>query len=159
MAVTSPWIWKNTGSRGWQKMLFLSWRHLESVRASQLRTTGDNATVYSYQQRALTYFRGSFLLSRIANYYPERFLAFTWLAIAYSPPAGKFSVDDINAASERRLGYPFFGYWEFFNDPKTVELVDRNVRPYDLTLAFRVNPRSYKLLGRILPETSIRFRS
>lgn len=73
--------------------------------------------------------RGSFLLSRIANYYPDRFLAFTWLAIAYSPPSGPFSVDKINADSERELGYPFFGYWEFFNDPKTVELVDHNVSP------------------------------
>lgn len=76
-----------------------------------------------------TCIRGSFLLSRIANYYPDRFLAFTWLAIAYSPPGGRFSVDEINADSEEKLGYPFFGYWEFFNDPKTVDLVDRNVSP------------------------------
>ena len=77
--------------------------------------------------------RGSILLSRIANYYPDRFLAWTWLAVGYVPPSkGPFPVDEINAASEVRLGYPCFGYWEFFNDPKTVELVDRNVSPLPL---------------------------
>ncbi|KAF6240610.1 hypothetical protein HO173_001281 [Letharia columbiana] len=86
---------------------------------------------------------GSFLLSRIANYYPDRFLAFTWLAIAYSPPGGRFSVDEINADSEEKLGYPFFGYWEFFNDPKTVDLVDRNVESF-LTLQFASDPEQVK---------------
>lgn len=88
-----------------------------------------NLTPIVKQDPVLTRIRGSFLLSRIANYYPDRFLAFTWLAIAYSPPSAQFSIDDINADSEEKLGYPVFGYWEFFNDPKTAALVDRNVSP------------------------------
>lgn len=86
---------------------------------------------------------GSFLLSRVANYYPQRFISFTWLAIAYSAPAGEFSVDKINKESEAKIGYPFFGYWEFFGDPKTVELVDQNVDSF-LTLQFANDPERVK---------------
>ena len=86
----------------------------------------------SKQRQVFTCLRGSWVLSRIANYYPDRFLALAWLTIAYSSPSDRFSVDAINAYSEEKLGYPVFGYWEFFNDPETAELLDHNVSPSSL---------------------------
>ena len=72
--------------------------------------------------------RGSIFLSRIANYHEDRFLCFAWLAIAYFPPLrGNFNVDEINAKSVETVGYPFFGYWHFFNSAEAADLLDHNV--------------------------------
>ena len=73
------------------------------------------------------FLRGSFLVSRLANYFPERFLKFVFLDVAYQAPTGHFSLDAINDMSEKALGYPIFGYWYFFNDAEAAELMDRNV--------------------------------
>lgn len=71
--------------------------------------------------------RGSFLVSRLANYFPERFLKFVFLDVAYQPPTGPFNLDAINDMSEKMLGYPVFGYWYFFNSADAAELMNRNV--------------------------------
>lgn len=73
------------------------------------------------------FIRGSFLVSRLANYFPERFLKFVFLDIAYQVPTGHLDVDAINDMSEKMLGYPVFGYWKFFNSADAAELIDRNV--------------------------------
>ena len=107
---------------------------------------GNSHPVYLTNRYHLSCISGSFLLARIVNYYPNRFLALTWLAIGYSPPSGgEFPLDMINADSEALLGYPVFGYWEFFNDPKIVELVDQNVS----THVSRPAPRTLPLFSSI----------
>lgn len=80
-------------------------------------------------QKKLTrlFIRGSFLVSRLANYFPERFLKFVFLDVAYQAPTGHLNVDAINDTSEKMLGYPVFGYWYFFNAADAAELMDRNV--------------------------------
>lgn len=86
-------------------------------------------TARESDQQTLTilFIRGSFMVSRLANYFPERFLKFVFIDIAYQAPRGYFNVDAINATSEKMLGYPIFGYWYFFNDADAAELMDRNV--------------------------------
>ncbi|KAL6716818.1 hypothetical protein ACLMJK_004730 [Lecanora helva] len=69
---------------------------------------------------------GSFLLSRMVNYHPTRFLKYIFLDVAYSPPTGAFDLDAINATTEKALGYPIFGYWYFFNDADAGKLMDEN---------------------------------
>ena len=72
--------------------------------------------------------RGSFLLSRLANYFPERFTKFAWLDVGYvAPSTEEFFVDAINEVSQQLLGYPIFRYWHFFNDADAGELMDKNV--------------------------------
>lgn len=70
---------------------------------------------------------GSFLLSRLANYFPERFISFAFLDVAYQAPSGPFSVEAINQFAEKTFGYPTFGYWLFFNDPDAADMMNRVV--------------------------------
>lgn len=97
-----------------------------SKRSWSLDMTGTFA-VREHDQKPLTRRRGSRLISRLANYFPERFLKFAFLDVAYQPPTGNFNVDAINDMSEKMLGYPIFGYWYFFNDAEAAGLMDRNV--------------------------------
>ncbi|KAJ7590104.1 alpha/beta-hydrolase [Mycena floridula] len=60
--------------------------------------------------------RGSKFVSRLANYYPERFIAFAFLAVVNtlpSPQPAKF--DDFLASTKAIAGYELFGYWKFFS--------------------------------------------
>ncbi|KAI9755997.1 MAG: hypothetical protein M4579_004042 [Chaenotheca gracillima] len=66
---------------------------------------------------------GSHLLSRMVNYYPDRFLAFAFLSIMYSPPGGHFDLDAANAAFKQAIGFEAFGYWKFFNSPDAGQLM------------------------------------
>lgn len=43
--------------------------------------------------------------------HPERFLAFGFISVAYSPPAPDMDVDKINAWTKQALGYEEMGYW------------------------------------------------
>lgn len=76
--------------------------------------------------------RGSFLLGRLANYYPARFSKLAFLDIAYAPPnADGFSVDSINERTTEMIGYPVFGYWHFFKDEDSGDLMtDKVSSPY-----------------------------
>lgn len=55
--------------------------------------------------------RGSWVVSRLANYYPERFLAFAFISVAYGQPSPDLNVDQLNAMTKQVLGYEEFGYW------------------------------------------------
>lgn len=72
--------------------------------------------------------RGSFLLSRMANYFPDRFLKFAWLDTAYQAPSGTFDIKALNHMLEKLLGYQAFAYWYFIQEPDAAELMDRDVR-------------------------------
>ncbi|KAL8906814.1 MAG: hypothetical protein Q9207_001802 [Kuettlingeria erythrocarpa] len=69
---------------------------------------------------------GSFLLSRLANYHPDRISAYAFLDVGYKPPLGRFDVDELNDETERTLGYPIFGYWHFFNSPDGADIMTDN---------------------------------
>jgi len=68
---------------------------------------------------------GSGLLSRLVNYYPDRFSAVVFTSVPYMEP-GSFDLDIVNAMTEKAFGYPAFGYQEFFNDDDAAEICTQN---------------------------------
>ena len=73
------------------------------------------------------YGRGSSLLSRLANYHPERINAYVFLDVGYSAPNPNFSIDEVNEMSTQIIGYPILGYWIFYNSADAAELLERKV--------------------------------
>ena len=71
--------------------------------------------------------RGSGLLSRLANYHPERIRAYVFMDIGYSAPNPNFSIDEVNEKSTQVIGYPIMGYYHFVNSADAAELLDRKV--------------------------------
>lgn len=70
---------------------------------------------------------GSFLLARLANYYPERLLSTAFLAAAYRAPGQSMNVDLFNALSKEKLGYEMFGYWKFFEKEDAAQIIKDHV--------------------------------
>ncbi|KAL8793176.1 MAG: hypothetical protein Q9195_004206 [Heterodermia aff. obscurata] len=86
---------------------------------------------------------GSGLLSKLANYHPERLIAYVFLDIGYQSPDSNFSIDNVNQISTEQLGYPVFGYWHFFNSADAAELMDRNAE-CTVSSLFPADPLSWK---------------
>ncbi|KAG6829036.1 hypothetical protein H0H87_012823 [Tephrocybe sp. NHM501043] len=68
---------------------------------------------------------GCAVVSRLVNYFSDRFTGFAFLAVGYIPPSDdKF--EDKFAQSAKIAGYELFGYWRFFAAEGTPELIEKN---------------------------------
>ncbi|KAG6895865.1 hypothetical protein C0992_011964 [Termitomyces sp. T32_za158] len=78
---------------------------------------------------------GSGVVSRLANYYPDRFVAFAFLALGYYPPSSMKFADSYTQTFEI-AGRDLFGYRYFFAEEGAPELIEKNIDSfYSLILA------------------------
>ncbi|KAH6663477.1 Alpha/Beta hydrolase protein [Halenospora varia] len=73
---------------------------------------------------------GSFLLSRLQNYYPALFSKLVFLDVGYSAPGNNLTVEKIkfiDGMVKQHLGYSVFGYFLFFDEEGAGELLNENV--------------------------------
>ncbi|KAF8064070.1 Alpha/Beta hydrolase protein [Lyophyllum atratum] len=78
---------------------------------------------------------GSTLVSRLANYHADRFLAFAFLALSYVPPSyAKF--EETAAQLAKLVEYEVLGYWNFFAEKDAHKSIEKNFDSfYNLLLA------------------------
>ncbi|KAJ5759973.1 hypothetical protein N7520_007129 [Penicillium odoratum] len=72
---------------------------------------------------------GSFLLSRLANYHPERFSAYVFIDHGYSAPGRSLTtavIQHINNSVQAKLGFSIFGYFLFFNEEDAPKLLNEH---------------------------------
>jgi soluble epoxide hydrolase / lipid-phosphate phosphatase len=72
---------------------------------------------------------GCFLLSRLANWFPERLESAAFLSVAYLPP-GSTNVnwlDELNGMTKKMMGWEVLGYWKFFEREDAGRIVDEHV--------------------------------
>lgn len=77
--------------------------------------------------------RGSFLLSRLANYHPERFSAYAFIDHGYSAPGHSLTtaaIQHINSSVQAKLGFSILGYFLFFNEEDAQKLLDEHVSSF-----------------------------
>ncbi|KAF7716601.1 Bifunctional epoxide hydrolase 2 [Penicillium ucsense] len=70
---------------------------------------------------------GSLLLSRLANYHPERLLSCTFISVPYSKPGEHFDLDAINAMTKSVHGQEQFGYLKFFVRDDAGDIINQHV--------------------------------
>ncbi|KAK9364335.1 Alpha/Beta hydrolase protein [Lipomyces kononenkoae] len=76
---------------------------------------------------------GSFLLSRLANYHPERFSAYAFIDHGYGAPGRSLTPDviqHIDSSVQAKLGFSIFGYFLFFNEEDAAKLLDEHVSSF-----------------------------
>ncbi|KAF1854452.1 hypothetical protein Lal_00002598 [Lupinus albus] len=72
---------------------------------------------------------GCFLLSRLANYHPDRFSAYVYIDHGYMPPGRSLTtamVQHINRSVEAKLGFSILGYFLLFDDNDAPTLLDEH---------------------------------
>lgn len=75
---------------------------------------------------------GTFLLGRLANYYPERLASAAFLVVGYRPPGEVMDLDGVNAMTKKAVGFEVFGYWRFLEREEAGEIVNKNVGSFSL---------------------------
>lgn len=70
---------------------------------------------------------GCALLSRLANYFPDRILTCSFLTVPYSEPGQRFDLHAINEMTRRHMGFERFGYIEFFATKNSGDMIDQHV--------------------------------
>lgn len=74
--------------------------------------------------------RGSYLHSRLLNYYPSTVTKSVFLDIGYTTPGHDLTAETIrfaNSMSEKYNGYPILGYFLFFDEEGAGKLMDEHV--------------------------------
>ncbi|KAL4874048.1 hypothetical protein BDV12DRAFT_158946 [Aspergillus spectabilis] len=69
---------------------------------------------------------GCTLLSRLANYFPDRLLSSTFLDVPYSKPGEHFDLATVNTLTKQFLGFERFGYINFFVSSNAAEILDQH---------------------------------
>lgn len=85
---------------------------------------------------------GSAILSRCANYYPNRFLLYAFLDVGYMNPSFGLTFDTvkhINATVKALAGFEVFGYFLFFDEKDALSLLNENVRNLSTICKFCAN--------------------
>ncbi|PBK78292.1 alpha/beta-hydrolase [Armillaria solidipes] len=84
---------------------------------------------------------GSKVSSRLANYYPDRFIAYGFLAVGYVLPRFENNYEQLLALSKKTFGYEIFGYWSFFSSPGADKIIEDNMKSF-LRLIYSRNRNS-----------------
>jgi pimeloyl-ACP methyl ester carboxylesterase len=71
---------------------------------------------------------GCTLLSRLADYFPSRFLSCSFLDVPYSKPGQRFDLAMVNSMTKQFLGFERFGYIGFFVGDDAGRVLDQHVR-------------------------------
>ncbi|KAF8922734.1 alpha/beta-hydrolase [Mucidula mucida] len=70
---------------------------------------------------------GSKITSRLANYFPDRFIAYAFMAVAYIAPTTENNYEAMLEFTKKAFGYELFGYWRFFSEPDAVKIVEERM--------------------------------
>ena len=83
----------------------------------------------SYNQAlCLTLFRGSQVVSRLANLHPDRFIAYGFVTIGYMPLSQEsFDAAAVAAQFKSIAGRDVIGYWEFFLAEDAASVIESHV--------------------------------
>ncbi|KAL0570551.1 hypothetical protein V5O48_011404 [Marasmius crinis-equi] len=83
---------------------------------------------------------GSKIVGRLANYFPERFSAFGFIALGNAPFTSPY--DQLNTLTKAVFGYELFGYWELFARPGAQELLGSHLESL-LSLIHSADPADW----------------
>ncbi|KAG7447074.1 alpha/beta-hydrolase [Guyanagaster necrorhizus] len=73
---------------------------------------------------------GAKIISRLANYYPDRFVAFGLLAVGYVSPSTEYNYEQFLVISKKTFGYELFGYWSFFSSEGADKIIEDNMESF-----------------------------
>ncbi|KAK0219924.1 hypothetical protein IW262DRAFT_1272900, partial [Armillaria fumosa] len=81
--------------------------------------------------------------SRLANYYPDRFLEFGFLAVGYYPPDIPPPYEEMMQTLKQHIGTELYGYWSYFSETDVHTKLEKNLDSF-YTLLFCEDPELWK---------------
>ncbi|RYP25030.1 hypothetical protein DL765_000258 [Monosporascus sp. GIB2] len=87
---------------------------------------------------------GCGLLSRLANYIPDRLLGIVPVSVGYVEPGMSWDIDAFNQFTEQFFGYPTYGYWPWHNTEQAVKDCDDHPASV-FTLTYAADAEDWKV--------------
>ncbi|KAK0124651.1 hypothetical protein ONS95_009597 [Cadophora gregata] len=85
---------------------------------------------------------GTYLLSRLATFYPERFSALVFMSVGFHRPGVKGNIHAVNEKTKRRLGYEQAGYQVWFASEEAGRVLGENWETF-FNLIYPTNPQTW----------------
>ncbi|EKM52143.1 uncharacterized protein PHACADRAFT_151144 [Phanerochaete carnosa HHB-10118-sp] len=86
---------------------------------------------------------GSKVVSRLANYYPERFLAYAFFAVPFVQIRPPMDMQVLLDASKQKYGYELFGYWLFLSEPDANDVLQAHIGSF-ISIFFPHDPALFR---------------
>jgi len=77
---------------------------------------------------------GAGIVSRLPNFFPERFLAYAYLNVPWLHPDPDYDFEKFLAQSKALIGYEAFGYWIFFSEDGADKIIEDHIESFMCTL-------------------------
>jgi hypothetical protein len=71
---------------------------------------------------------GTYLLSQMITYYPERLERVVFLSVPFNPPGRALDVHLLNKVTKEKVGYEQYGYWLFLTEDGAGKTIGKHVR-------------------------------
>ncbi|KAJ3557328.1 hypothetical protein NM688_g1530 [Phlebia brevispora] len=92
---------------------------------------------------------GTKAASRLASYFPDRFIAYAFLAVPYVPLYLPIKFEDFLAAWKQRNGYDTYGYWPFFSSEQADRVLKDHIDSF-VSVLYPHDPALWKtILGPV----------
>ncbi|EKM57395.1 uncharacterized protein PHACADRAFT_194943 [Phanerochaete carnosa HHB-10118-sp] len=130
------------------------WRHI----APQLQGKGYGVVVpdmlgYGETAKPTDPAAGSKAVSRLANYYPERFLAYAFFAVPFMKITPPINFQIYLDYLKQLYGYEIYAYWTFFSAPDANEVLQAHIDSF-VSLIYPYDPTIWK--ARFAPTGAMR---
>ncbi|THH30683.1 hypothetical protein EUX98_g3492 [Antrodiella citrinella] len=70
---------------------------------------------------------GCGIVSRLPNFFPERFIAYAFLNVPWSAPSPNFNFEQFLAQTKALTGYENFAYWYFFSEEGADKIMEDHI--------------------------------
>ncbi|KAJ3489885.1 hypothetical protein NLI96_g1816 [Meripilus lineatus] len=86
---------------------------------------------------------GSYVVSRLSNHYPERFIAYAFFSVPFVRLVSAGVLKEMLADSKRRYGYDTIGYWTFLAEDGSEGIIESNWESF-YSLIYPHDPELWK---------------
>lgn len=96
---------------------------------------------------------GCLSVSRLASYYPERVIAYAFLAASFIGPIPPIPFDAFLEYIKQQVGYELYGYWKFYSEPGLDQFVRDHLDTF-LSILWPSDPAVWKT--RLAPTGALK---
>ncbi|THH28593.1 hypothetical protein EUX98_g5603 [Antrodiella citrinella] len=86
---------------------------------------------------------GSGIVSRLPNFYPDRFVGYAFMNVAWVAPNPNFTLEQFMAQVNSITGYDNFGYWYFFSEEGADKIIEAHIESF-MSATFPKEPQTMK---------------
>ncbi|THH28957.1 hypothetical protein EUX98_g5229 [Antrodiella citrinella] len=91
---------------------------------------------------------GAGIVSRLPNFFPDRFVGYAFLNVPWQAPNPDFNMEELNELTKALAGYEVYGYWYFFSEEGADKILEDHIESLMCALFPKV-PHAFLARGEL----------